>query len=270
MKKISVKKWHFVLLLLLIAGLAVYFLTPSLENIVQKVVHKYGSQVTGTEVNLGGFRLALLDGEVELSELSVGNPKNYTQPHIMSVGKIAVKVNVKSIFDNTVVVENIRIEKPEVTYEMLSVTRNNISELLENIKNNTAAAAKDAEPDSAGAAETKADEPKSAGKKVVINNIDVVDGNINFAASLAGHAASASVPLPAINMKDIGKEKSNRGMNPVEAASAVLKKIFNAAYDTAIKSKLVDLKDVAETGMNKVVESVKEKSGLKGWFGLGK
>ena len=39
---------------------AAYFMTPSAEDIVKTVVHKYGSQVTGTEVNLGGFRLDIL------------------------------------------------------------------------------------------------------------------------------------------------------------------------------------------------------------------
>ena len=56
----------------------------------------------------------------------------------MSVGRVAVKVNLKSLLDKTIVIENVEVEKPEITYELLSVTQNNISQLMENIKKNTA------------------------------------------------------------------------------------------------------------------------------------
>ena len=93
------KKLMIVLLILAAAGVAAYFMTPSAEDIVKTVVHKYGSQVTGTEVNLGGFRLDIFNGEVEVKKLTVANPQNYSQPNIMSVGRVAVKVNLKSLLD---------------------------------------------------------------------------------------------------------------------------------------------------------------------------
>ena len=81
------KKFGIFLIVLAAIGAGVYFTAPSLESIVQTVVHKYGSQVTGTEVNLGGFKLSLLKGEVEINNLTVANPENYSQPNIMSVGR---------------------------------------------------------------------------------------------------------------------------------------------------------------------------------------
>ena len=98
------KKLAIFALILAVIGAVVYFKAPSAENIVKTVVHKYGSQVTGTEVNLGGFRLALTKGEVEISDLTVANPENYSQPHIMSVGRVLVKVNLKSLLDKTIIV----------------------------------------------------------------------------------------------------------------------------------------------------------------------
>ena len=89
-------------------------------------------------------------------------------------------------------------------------------------------------------------------------------------ASVAGHGAAVAIALPNIEMRDVGKEKSGNGSNPIQVATAVLNKIFTSAYDAVVKSKLVDLKSVAEDSMNKVLESVKEKSGVKDWFGLSK
>ena len=105
---------------------------------------------------------------------------------------------------------------------------------------------------------------------MVVNRLKVAGGSINVAASLAGHAASASVPLPEIKMQDIGKEKNNNGASIADTLSVVLQKIFNTAYDTVLSSKLADLKGAAEESLNSVVDSVKEKSGLKDWFGFGK
>ena len=180
------KKLAIFALILTVIGAVVYFKAPSAENIVKTVVHKYGSQVTGTEVNLGGFRLALTKGEVEISDLTVANPENYSQPHIMSVGRVLVKVNLKSLLDKTIIEEKVEIEKPQITYELLSLTQNNVSQLLENIKQNTASADK-----KAAAEEKKTDDGKSTGdpvkdgKKVIISDLSVTGGNINLAASLA-------------------------------------------------------------------------------------
>ena len=269
------KKFGIFLIVLAIIGAGVYFTAPSLESIVQTVVHKYGSQVTGTEVNLGGFKLSLLKGEVEINNLTVANPENYSQPNIMSVGRVAVKVNLKSVLSDTIVVENVEIEKPEITYELLSLTQNNLSQLLDNIKKNTASGSKAEEPaaepaeNTAEPAENTAEPEVKDGKKVVIDRLLVSGGNINLAASIAGHSASASVPLPTIEMKDIGREKNKNGAGVVETLSAVLQKIFSTAYETVVNSKLADMKNAAEESLNNVVEGIKEKSGLKKLFGFG-
>ena len=262
------KKFGIFLIVLAAIGAGVYFTAPSLESIVQTVVHKYGSQVTGTEVNLDGFKLSLLKGEVEINNLTVANPENYSQPNIMSVGRVAVKVNLKSVLSDTIVVENVEIEKPEITYELLSLTQNNLSQLLDNIKKNTASGSKEKEP-AAEPAETTAEPEVKDGKKVVVDHLLVSGGNINLAASIAGHSASASVPLPTIEMKDIGREKNKNGASVVETLSAVLQKIFSTAYETVVNSKLADMKNAAEESLNNVVEGIKEKSGLKKLFGFG-
>ena len=55
-----------------------------METIVKKVVNKYGSEITGTEVNLQGFKLSLTKGEGEISEITVANPKNYSATYIFT------------------------------------------------------------------------------------------------------------------------------------------------------------------------------------------
>ena len=162
------KKFLLVLLvLLLILGGGVFYVYQNLESIVKTAVNKYGSQVTGTEVTLGGFQLSPLKGEAALQNLRVANPQGYQEPHILSVGVVYVKLNVKSLLEPVIVVEEIRIDKPAIAYELKDVTKNNVSELLANINKNTAKPADTAAKEPAAPEAAKSD--GGAGKKVVIN-----------------------------------------------------------------------------------------------------
>lgn len=239
------KKFLLVLLvLLLILGGGLFYVYQNLESIVKTAVNKYGSQVTGTEVTLGGFQLSPLKGEAALQNLRVANPQGYQEPHILSVGAVYVKLNVKSLLKPVIVVEEIRIDKPAIAYELKDVTKNNVSELLANINKNTAKPADTAAKEPAAPETAKSD--GGAGKKVVINVLSVTNGEINLAASLAGKGANAAIPLPTIELKDIGREKGNEGKSIAETASDVLKKILDTAYETVVKQGFAGLKNLAE------------------------
>ena len=156
------KKRYIFLSVLVVIIASVYFFAPSLESIVQKIVHKYGSEITGTDVNLKGFKLGLANGEGSISEITVGNPKGYEAKNIFELGNIYVKVNIKSLTSDTIIIEDIEVSKPVINYEMLSLTRNNISDIQENINKNTAKSS----------SEKKAEETQSkdsaSSKKVII------------------------------------------------------------------------------------------------------
>ena len=234
------KKKYIFLLVLVAAFAGFYYLTPSFESIVKQVVHKYGSAVTGTDVNLEGFNLKLADGEGHIGKITVGNPKNYKLKNAMELGGISVKVNIKSLTQDTIVIESVEIDKPVINYEILSLTQNNLSQLLENIKKNTASAEKAEQKEvKAQEKQTSSAEKDSGGKKVIIKKLVVRGGEISV-------AASASV---------------------AETVSKVLTKILNTAYKTIVDSKIADLKNVAEENLNNVVGGVKERIKEIGIFG---
>ena len=245
----------FVLLLLIIGG-AVYYVYHNMEDMVKTAVNKYGSQVTGTAVNLGGFKLSPFDGWAKMSNLTVGNPKGYAQTNIISLGDVEVKLNIKSLLNPTIVVEKVVVSKPEVTYELSNVSRNNISDLLNNINQNTAFTQKDEQANKS-----------EAGKKVVVDVLNVVDGKVNVAASVAGQGAAVGLPLPKIEMKNIGRENNAQGTTIVDTLTLVLKKILLVSYDTVVKSGLSGLKDVADETVKQVGDKAGEaKEGIGGFF----
>ena len=247
--------------LLAIIIIAVAITWISLESIVKGVVNKFGSEVTGTEVKLEGFNLSPFDGTASVKGLTVANPKNYKNPYLLSLNGISVKLDVKSLMSDTIVIEDITVDKPVITYEMLSVTQNNIKQIQSNISKNTASAEK-----TQTAKDEKGEKDNSASaKKVIIKKLTVKAGELKAATNVAGEESSIDVVLPEIVLTDIGGQ--GKGESIVASISKILNKILSTASQTVVKSGLSDLKNVAKKNLDNVVGDVKDKVKSLGIFG---
>ena len=254
------KKKYLILGIVAVAAVAAYVFTPSLDTIVRRLVNKYGSQVTGTNVDLKGFSLSLSSGEGKISQITIANPKNYSAPYLFKLDEI----NLKSLTSDTIIIDEIKVRQPEITYEMISLTQNNVSEILKNIENygkTSESAAADAKPQK----ETKATKSDSAGKKVIIKNLLIDKGNIDVIAALPGKTQKLSVALPSIKMQGIGE--SRHGESIPETISKVIGKILTTASQTVVKSNAIDLKGIAQENLNNVVGGVKDRVKSIGIFG---
>lgn len=269
------KKYIF-LAFLVVIGAGGYYLFNNLDVIVRKLVNKYGSQVTGTEVDLQGFSINLANGEGKIGKFTVANPKGYTAPYLFSTDGVFVKVDIKSLTSDTIVIEEIRVEKPSMTYEMVSLTQNNIAQIMDNVKKNTQKAeAQEAKPQTPAKEEAKSSE---GGKKVVINKISI--NGINLEAAIQTPAIpgvseaktiSQSIVLPNIVIKDIGKDKG--GESVIATISKIMTRVLDEASKAVVKNgvgnlnkQLDGVKATAEEKLNKTIDSVKEKVNTQGIF----
>lgn len=249
---------------IIVAGAAAYFLSPSLESVVQKLVHKYGSQVTGTDVNLKGFNLSLTTGEASIKGLTVANPSNYKSPYIIDLGGVKAKVDLKSLTSDTIIVDEILIEKPVITYEMLSITQNNVKQIQENVAKNTASAkTEEAKPAKEAKAEKKDD---AASKKVIIKLVKITGGELKALAQMQGKESSVALKMPEITLTNIGGDKKD-GASIASSIGVIFNKMLATASQTVINAQLGDLKNVAQENMNNVVDGVKDKVKTLGIFG---
>lgn len=255
------KRILFGLLAVIIIALAVIW--GSLESIVKKVVNKYGSEATGTEVRLEGFNLSPFNGTAAIKGLTVANPANYKSPYLISLGGVSVKLDMKSLLSDTIIVEDITIEKPVITYEMLSLTQNNIKQLQSNLAKNTASAEKSM--DEAAKAPKKTAEDEVASKKVIIKKVTVREGELKAVTAVPGDKGALDVVLPEIVLTDIGGQ--NKSESLVASFSKILNKILSTASQTVVKSGLNDLKNVAKENLDNVVGGVKDKVKTLGIFG---
>ena len=239
-----------VLLILLAAGgIYYYYNYGGWKSIVRDLVHTYGSAATGTNVDIGAIHLALSDGNGSIGNITVGNPKDYTQSHIIKLGNIAVKVNKdsivrviknatdKSIKNETIVIDEVRIDKPEVTYELMNFTKNNVDDLTANLNKNSASAQKAPEPK----------DPNAKNYNLAIKKVVITDGSATVAANLLGVSQSLTLPLPTITVNNLGTEKQGISIESglIRIFQEILKSTTNVVSKADLSSILGGVGDLA-------------------------
>ena len=243
------KKRYILLAILVILAAGGLYLSTNIESIVKKVVHKYGSEVTGTDVNISGFDLSLKDGTATIKKITVANPNGYKTPHIFELGDISVKIDLKSLTKDTIIIEKVDINKPIITYEMASLTKNNISDIQNNINSFANKA-----PKESVAKETKSE---GSGKNVIIKTLRVEGGELGAHTNIQGFENNVVVKLPPIQINDIGG--TSEGKSIAQTISDVVSHILTAASQTVVKGNLADVKNVAKENLDGAVSSAKER-----------
>jgi hypothetical protein len=243
-----------IIVILIVLGIS------NLGPLIKEAVNTYGPRLTKTEVHLAKVNISLFSGEAKLNDFIVGNPQGFTAPQAMSVGSIYVHVDKKSLTGNTIIINKIEVLRPVITYEKKSGT-DNFQTILDNVKKSVGA----------GETATAQTEKQGPGKKLVIKDLIVKDGQVDLAVSIANLPAKAiSAPLPEIHLKNLGEQKG--GASPAEVFKEVLAVLYTKITSPDVTSTLTrELKKVApdlgkvSEGGKKEIEKAKEK--IKGLLG---
>lgn len=238
--------------LLVIVAIGLYFLFASLNSIVKAAVEKVGSSATQAQVRLKEVDIQITSGKGAMRGLTVGNPSGFKTERAMSLGEISLQVDVGSVTKDTIVIKEIVIAAPEVTYE-LATGGSNIDALQRNVNAYAGGGGGKAEKSESG----------GGGKKLVIENLYVRNGKVNVSATALG-GKTMTTPLPDIHLTNIGKQSGGA------TAAQVTQQVLSAIGQSATKA-ATSLPDVG-----KLVGSAKESAtgaakgageGLKKLFG---
>jgi hypothetical protein len=213
--------------LLIIVGVIlvlVVVLMLSLGQIIKAGVNTAGPKLAGVPVHLNSVVVNPLTGMVRIKGLVVGNPAGFNTPSAMELGEFKIELAMGSLFTDTIVIKQILIEAPQITFEK-SLKSSNLSTLQANL------APKDAAPktEAAPAPEKK----KAAAKKVIIEDFQLNGAKVHVTITALG-GKKMTLPLPDIKMKDIGKNSG--GANPAEVISEVFNSISKAVVDAVASS----------------------------------
>lgn len=211
-----------------------------LGTLVQTAIVQIGSRLTKTTVTLEDVHIRLLRGLVQLDGLEIGNPPGFTAPRAVRLGRARVRLDVLTALSDTVVIDEILVEAPDITFEGLPTS--NLSVIQDNVT--AAVPAGSSKP-----ADGKPAKPSASGsKKLLIKKFTLTNGRV--AASVGGQSLRLS--LPDIHLADIGKETG--GATPEQVVSAV----FSAITRSATGAVTDQTKKQAGDAATKAAESLKK------------
>lgn len=238
-----------VAVLVIVVAVAVYIFS-NLGSLIKTAVEKYGTEVVQAPVTLGSADVSIKSGEGGLKNLVVANPKGFSTPSAFKMGGISIKLDTNRLSKDLIVIKEIAIDAPEVTYELAS-GGSNIDAIQKNVNAYTAKLGGGA----------KKEEKKGEGPKLIIDHIYIRGGKVNVSSTLLkGKALGA--PLPTIHLTDIGKDK--KGATPGEVAEKVIGAITKGATSAVSTLNLDKLKDLAGGATDAAKKALEGATGTAG------
>ncbi|HEX3729067.1 MAG TPA: hypothetical protein VHV47_04645 [Opitutaceae bacterium] len=194
--------------------LAVYLVASfGMGSIVRREVDRRGPQLTQTPVSLSLAEISPFDGTGTLTDLTVGNPKGWSAPDAFKLKKIHVNLEPCSLLSHEIVINEIMIEEPELTYETKFVA-SNIGDLIKNIKKTTDRSAK-----------APADQ-SAPGKTFIIRKLRLEKGHLKFGVG----PTAVTLEMPAVEFDNLGS--AGKGITADQLSIYVMRIITTSVVKT--------------------------------------
>lgn len=213
-----------------------------LNPIVEKGIEEAGPRMLKAPVTVGSVRLSPFTGNGTITGLVVGNPEGFKTPHALKLDRVHVDVSLSSLWTDNILIRQIRIDSPEITYE-LGQGGSNLARLQKNIEEFTGAAAEDGKLVEEG--EPAPAEGEEA--KMRIDELVITDGKIHLAATAL--EGEATIPLPEIRMQEVGEDDDGRPLTLGETLTRVFSEVSTGVGE-AVKGKGTEsLKEKVKEGL---------------------
>ncbi len=229
------------LIVILVVGVLVLY--SSLGAIITQAVNTQGPEIVQASVNLKETEIDATSGKGTLRSLVIGNPEGFETESLFKMDEIQITLDIDSITSDTVVIKEISIQAPEITYE-LGGNGSNIDAIQRNVDTFV-------KKHGGSSASNEKSADKESGIKLVIDHLYVKNGKVNISATLLGGKA-LTIPLPDLHLKDIGKK--DKGATPGEAVQSVIKALKGAILKAVAP---LNLDQVGEAA-GKVIEGTQD------------
>jgi hypothetical protein len=225
----------------LLAG-AAYWVYTSLDFVVKGAIERYAPDVTGVAVKISSVHISTTDGIGMINGFDVANPPGYRSPYAVRVGEISVVVEPATITQDVIVIREILVQAPVVTYEIRGKTNN-----LETIQKNIEAFVK-----RSGGESSAKDAPGRTGtaRKYIFDRIALQNAKVTMSNSIL-KSGGITFDIPDIDLRDLGRRTN--GITAGEAAKIVT----NALLAKIAQKVLTDVELLRKGGSAGAIEALK-------------
>lgn len=235
--------WSSLVVVLLLIGGGAWWLWNSLDNVVASAIRSYGPEITKVNVKLDSVKIRPTEGLAALYRLELGNPKRFSTPRALAVGRISMVLDVATITQDVVRIKEITIEQPEITYEHATGGSN-----LDVIQRN-------AEAYVADKTGSKKQTPASGKeKKVIIDHLYIKGASAKVTTAM-WQGKVVTLAVPDLHLSDIGKKSG--GVTVGEASRQVLTAMTQSVSKSVSSLKLGGVVNGIKGGATAVGNSVK-------------
>lgn len=204
------------LFVMALAAGAAYLVFNYVDVVVKVALERWGPDVIGAPVHVGEVQISVKTGRGAIRNLEIGNPPGFTAKNAARFGEIRVSVDPSTLTDKLIVIHEIAVDSPTITYEKANKAAN-----LDVIQSTIESYVKRASAVAEAAGGEKAESLK---RKFVIERLSIHGGRVLMTtAGLKGQGVSFD--LPEVELHDIGKGKG--GVTASEAAALVTSTIQN-------------------------------------------
>jgi hypothetical protein len=253
MKKIIIRICAILVLLVIVALVAIFF---SLNSIVKKGVETIGPKLTRVDVRLDAVDISPFSGSGKLTKLFVGNPKEFKTAYAAQMNSIKVGVQIGSVMSDTIVINEVNIQSPEIQFDG-GLSGNNLSTILNNLKS-----ASGSSGTTNKAAPAPTEEKKE--KKFIVKDFVLQGAKIHLNITGLGIPMSETVPIPDIHMQNLGVAEG--GLTAAQLGEKLAQPIYDSAYNAAANLASSAVKGVGNLGSGTANQVTNLESEIGGLF----
>lgn len=250
-KEDVMKKGLGILLILLVVIAAVtWYLLSGAGDFIRAQIEQQGSDYLDTKVSVAQVELALTDGRMSISGLTVQNPKGFSSDNAVSVSNITLDLG--EVLNEPYVIQNVSVNAPEILYEVDASGSGNLLALKNNLAANLPKSDDTPPPESTD----------GANPLVIVDNVTVsnVRLKLNFEQLSTGdlniEQKAYEVTLPTFNAGSIGKPN---GLPADQVGAAIVNKMLDNVTAAAKAEAKKRLTEEAKKKVNEELEKQKEK-----------
>lgn len=198
--------------IIVIGAIGALILSLSIDNIVESSLEETTAEVLNTSVDVTDVSISLLNGSGTIKGFTIHNPEGFSEKPAAQLQEISIRMKVSSLLSDTVVVEEVKVQKPELYYEQ-KATGNNFDALTGNM---------------GGAS--------SSGTNLIVDYLLVENGQVTLTADI-GSDKSVMAEFSKIEMKGIGRSGNNTMEQTIQQ---VFKPVLEKALQEAVTQGLMD------------------------------
>jgi hypothetical protein len=195
-----------------VAAVGLYVALRSLDSIVAGAIEKRGSELTGTAVRVESVEIVLSEGRARIVGLTVANPPGFSSAEAFRLGEIEARIDTGTLAGSPIVIEEIRIEAPRVSFEVDAEGQSNV-EIIRRQAERSGKKRRDGEPGGSDRGGSDRDDSDRGGILLVVDRLSIVGGEVEIDARAMGGKAETSA-LPSIELTGIGRREN--GLTPSE------------------------------------------------------